>query len=271
LAFLSHGTRVGIRVTDPRALDRLASVLPQDSELSRTPVVPDLFSLVVGGRDPRSNLKRFNLLYLGATLLARTLDLDEALQKLEEHLHALVATQSPRKLFISATVVGMRGHAVVIPNDRPAGDDVVLKTLLDDGATYYSNQFAVLDAQGRVHAYSGRSASDTTDAAPPHPRERPPLPIGLIMLRRADRSDGPPARQLTRAQSVLRLLTYTAVSRIRPRFALAMLTRALGQAIAFETTPDGVTACLQQGGRHGPPCAARESHRSGARPRAARL
>jgi hypothetical protein len=263
---------VGIRVTEPGVLERITTVLPPDSEVSRTPVVPDLFSLVVGGRDARSSVRRFNLLYLGASLVARTHDLDEALRILEEHLHALVAVQSPDRLFISATVVSWRGQLVLIPQSHP-GDCTVLRTMLGPTARYYSERYAVVDARGLVHPYLARPAAAITDARPiSHTSEKPPaLPIGLVVVQCVDRPDTPAVRELTRAQVALRLLPHTIISRIRPRFALALLTRALDHAAALEATLAGIPACLQQGGRHGPPCAARESHRSAARQRVARL
>src|SRR5687768_12585591 len=86
IAFRSHGARIGVRVSDPDVLGRVAQHLPPGARLVRAPVVDSLYSLLVGGSS-RPGVKRFNLVYAGSGQLARTMDLDEAFLALESSLH----------------------------------------------------------------------------------------------------------------------------------------------------------------------------------------
>src|ERR1700690_3235655 len=82
-----HGLRIGIRVSTPDVLDQLSERLPHGWEPGCSPIVDHLYSLKVGGPGARPGLRNFNLLFGGLTKLARTLDLEEALDTLETDLH----------------------------------------------------------------------------------------------------------------------------------------------------------------------------------------
>ena len=74
---------------------------------------------------------------------------------LESELDGRVVTSAaPGWVFIRAGVVGWRGNAVVIvgPGARSAASTLVA-ALLRAGAHYYSDRYAVLDLDGRVHPY----------------------------------------------------------------------------------------------------------------------
>src|SRR5574341_1119997 len=91
MAFVAYGVRIGIRVNDPGMLDRLPGLFPYGWKPGVSPIVDRLYSLMIGGAGPRSNVRRFNLLYAGADRLARTMDLDAVLSLLESDLQLSVA------------------------------------------------------------------------------------------------------------------------------------------------------------------------------------
>src|SRR6266498_286213 len=91
ISFISYGVRVGVRVNNPDILDRLTDRFPPGWKPSRGRVVERLYSLIVGGTGPRSNIRRFNILYGNVEKLLRTLDLDEFLEVFESDLKLHVA------------------------------------------------------------------------------------------------------------------------------------------------------------------------------------
>lgn len=74
MSFVARGARIGIRVNDPTALERIPRHLPPQWKPSSSPVVDDLYSIVLGSDGRNSRIRRYNLLYAGATRLARTMD-----------------------------------------------------------------------------------------------------------------------------------------------------------------------------------------------------
>lgn len=54
---------------------------------------------------------------------------------------------------VHAGTVGWRGRALLIPGVSHAGKSSLVAALLRRGATYYSDEYAMIDAEGMVHPY----------------------------------------------------------------------------------------------------------------------
>ncbi len=149
----AYGVRIGIRTNAPEALRQLSALLPPGWKPAPSAVVDQLFSLRVGGRS-RGNVRRYNLLYWGAARRARSLDLEPVFETLESDLRLSVASEAKRRIFLHAGVVGWKGRAIVLPGRTFSGKSTLVAELLRAGATYYSDDLAVLDARGRVHPFA---------------------------------------------------------------------------------------------------------------------
>src|SRR4029077_6709070 len=73
---------------------------------------------------------------------------------LATHAEFFVAERAPDHLFVHAGVVGWDGGAIVMPGASFAGKTTLVQAWLGAGATYYSDEFAVLDRTGRVHPFT---------------------------------------------------------------------------------------------------------------------
>jgi len=91
-------------------------------------------------------------------------DVEELLEAFEDHAKIQTAARASGVLFVHAGVVAWQGFGILIPGRSRAGKSTLVHALLRAGAEYYSDEFALLDTDGRVHPY--------------------PLPLSL----RADRS-----------------------------------------------------------------------------------
>src|SRR5258705_8509671 len=194
IAFTAYGVSVGVRVSDPGVLDRVRARLPPGWKPAGKPTVRRLYSLIVGGPTSRPGVRRFNLLYSDGARLLRTHDLEETLGQLELDLELYIADRAPRRTFVHAGVVGWNGQAVVIPGDSFSGKSSLVKALVKAGATYYSDEFAVLDERGRVHPYPiPLTIRPARDGSPPMKYRAEefggvagigPLPVGLVLIPR---------------------------------------------------------------------------------------
>ena len=153
LSFTSYGVRVGVRVNDPKALNRLPEHLPPGWKPAPPAIVERLYSLVIGNVQPHARVRQFNLLYANADQLMRTMDVEEVYERFESDLKLYVAEAARQRIFLHAGVVGWRGSAIVIPGRSFSGKTTLVAELVRAGATYYSDEYAVLDARGRVHPY----------------------------------------------------------------------------------------------------------------------
>src|SRR5690242_598561 len=153
ITYRAYGVRVGIRASDPCILPQLRDLAPPYWRRSRAEVVDYLYSLVVGGPGPRPGLRRYNLLYGGSMQLSRSLDIDQVLERLSGDMQLYVADHARGWVFVHAGVVGWKGTAILIPAPTFSGKSTLVQALVRAGATYYSDEYAVLDERGWVHPY----------------------------------------------------------------------------------------------------------------------
>ncbi len=245
LSFISYGVRIGIRANKPGILDKFLPVLPPDWKPSSSSVVERMYSIIAGGQGPRPNIRLLNIIYSGAFRLARTADLQTAIDAFESDLQLYVAEMSPRRVFVHAGVVGWRGQAVIIPGRSYSGKSTLTAELVKAGATYYSDEYAVLDEQGRVHHYArpiGIREHGEFEKATKYAVEtlggRPgskPLPVKLVLVSRYKPGARWQPRQLSAGEGALALLANTVSARREPENALT----ALNQAVSCATVVKG--------------------------------
>jgi len=77
-----------------------------------------------------------------------------ALVQLGGHLMSHVAEFAPDRVFVHAGVVAWHDRALLLPGVSHAGKSTLVAELVRAGATYYSDEFALLDCQGRVHPFA---------------------------------------------------------------------------------------------------------------------
>jgi hypothetical protein len=229
-----------VRVSEASALDAVAARLPAGWRPRSAPLVDHLVSYVVGGESGR--VRRLHLLYADGRRLVRTAEAGEALAVLENHLTQAVAEMAPRRLFVHAGVVGWNGKAIVVPGPSHAGKSTLVAALLAAGATYYSDEYAVFDPQGRVHPFPRplqlRDGREVVTRAEPERlggvRGSGPLPVALVAVARYDAASRWRPARLTRGRALLELLSHTIVARTHPASAMATLSEVVARAPSFK-------------------------------------
>ncbi|HKC63344.1 MAG TPA: hypothetical protein VKB86_06890 [Pyrinomonadaceae bacterium] len=233
--------RVGIRVNRAEALETIKKYLPPDwKPATRSSVVERLYSIVVGGAGgARPGVRTFNLLYSDAARISRSLNLDEVLERFEDDLKLFVAETTRRRVFVHAGVVGWNGKAIVIPGRSFTGKTTLVAELVRQGATYYSDEYAVLDERGCVHPYlrplsirdsvSGKVQRVNADKlGGVHGRK--PLPVGLVVVSNYREGARWRPRKLSAGQGALAMFANTVPARRRPEAALSVFREIVPHA-----------------------------------------
>jgi hypothetical protein len=243
LTFRSYGVRIGVRASEPGALEGLSERFPPGWRESSSPVVDFLYSLVVGGRDPGTNVRRLNLAYNGIFRLARERELQPCLDALEADLKLAVAATAPRRIFVHAGVVGFQGRAIVVPGRTFTGKSTLVAALVRAGATYYSDEFAVLDSRGRVHPFSkplsirtngGYEAEEVPVAALGGRAGSRALPVGLIAVAPYKEGTRWRPRRGSAMDGALALLRNALPVRLAPSRVLPTLRQASERALVLK-------------------------------------
>jgi hypothetical protein len=157
-------------------------------------------------------------------------------------LHA--ASTTADFVAIHAGAVAFDGQALLLPGRSLAGKSTLARALLEAGADYLSDEYALLDADGNVHAYPrplrlrrpGRAsevvpASEIGSGAPPEG----PLPVGLVAQLRHD-AVGWQTESLSRAQTTLALIDNAVPAQSRPGDTLTACSAAARQAVGVAGT-----------------------------------
>jgi hypothetical protein len=180
----------------------------------------------------------------GGAPLGSSPDREVATGILDAAIRARIALRAPERIFVHAGVVSYRGHAIVVPGPSFSGKTTLVAALLANGATYMSDEFAVLDESGAVHAYPrplGVRAPGSRNEQRLEPAERGfsvaqgPLPVGLIAItayRPGARWEPSPR---TSGEGALALLANTVPARERAAEALRAVRAAAEGARVLES------------------------------------
>jgi hypothetical protein len=245
ISLVSYGVRIGIRTNEPEVLEQVRPLLPPGWKPAAAPFVDWLYSLRVGGEGRSVRVRNYHLLYAGSQRLARSMEIADLFEPLENHVQLLVAESARRRVFVHAGVVGWRGQAILIPGRSFTGKTTLVASLVRAGATYYSDEYAVLDSQGRVYP-SPRRLSIREDENQRPRRCSPealggragsrPLPVRLVVVTRYRPGARWRPRVLPPGHAALALLHNTVPAQRKP----AAVLDALQQVVCQATTVKGV-------------------------------
>lgn len=242
-SFQGYGVRLGVRSNDPAALDLIRPFLAPGVEQTDDPVVDHLLSLRVGPAQRARTIRAYNFVYLNHMTVTRTLNLQEALLALENEMDLIVAEHSQEYIFVHAGVVGHAGRALLVPGRTRTGKSTLIAALVRAGASYYSDEFALLDPTGRVHPFP-RRLQMRNEAGESSIRMTPedlggsygcaPLPVGMVAICPFKGVKRFRLRTMTPGHAILTLMKNCIPVRRRPADTMAVLHRALQSAALLQ-------------------------------------
>jgi len=166
-----------------------------------------------------------------------------ALGMLDAHIRLVIAANAPDRIFVHAGVVAHEGKALVIPGGSFSGKTTLVRALVEQGASYYSDEYAVLDDEGQVHPYPRRLAirePQSRDTQERHVREFGGIAAvdravvaAVAVTRYRPGAEWRPQRRSS-GHGVLALLTNTVPARERPQESLRAVSRATTGAMVLD-------------------------------------
>ena len=225
------GVRVGIQTNEPEWLERLTDYFPPLWKPIEATTVDRIFSLRKG--------KSHCTLFENEELAVKARSRKVVWEDFERRLKIYVAEMARRRVFVHAGAVGWNGKAIVIPGRSYSGKTSLVKALVEAGATYYSDEYAVLDLQGRVHPYPQPLALREPGLLEQTkcPVEAiggvvgtKPLSVDLVIVSKYRANARWRPVQLTAGHGVLELLDNTVPARRKPEVVLPTLQKAVTDA-----------------------------------------
>jgi hypothetical protein len=169
-------------------------------------------------------------------------NVEAAARELESRIHHYVARSTEAAMFVHAGVVAWRGRAIVIPGASHSGKSTLVAELVSKGATYYSDEYAVIDLEGHVHAFP-RQLRLRPDILRQQIGSLPrlhyggpldSLPLGWVLNIRYDPLGIWRPRALTPGQTLLALLENTVAVRRQSELTVQTLKAAVSSAAGWQ-------------------------------------
>jgi hypothetical protein len=169
--------------------------------------------------------------------------LEVAVTMLDAQMRLFIAANARDWLFVHAGVVAHDGRALVIPGSSFSGKTTLVQALVQAGAKYYSDEYAVLDEDGLVHPYprplsirsSGENAARKRAAAEigAVARDEPATLAAVAVTRYRAGSEWRPKR-VSSGHGMVALLANTVPAQERPEQSLRTVRRAVTGATVLE-------------------------------------
>jgi hypothetical protein len=243
----AFGVHLGVRVSVAGVLPQVLPLLPPGCKKSPRATVQRLYSLLVAKGSQRAGVRRMHILFANSERIARDTELDQVLAALETDLHRYVAEAAPDMTFLHAGVVGWQGRAILLPGRSLSGKTTLVREMLRLGATYYSDEFAVVDNSGNVHPFTRPLGirEDSTYAQTKYPAEIlgatsgvKPLPLGAVVICKYEAGARWKPAPLSHGQGALELMANSIAVRNRPQHTLRRIHRLVRNGV-FVKGPRG--------------------------------
>jgi hypothetical protein len=170
---------------------------------------------------------------------------DVALHVLDAQIRLRIGAVARDHVFVHAGVVAVGDRALVMPGETFCGKSTLVAALVAKGATYYSDEYAVLDKTGAVHPYARRLSIRDVDGGSGWGHRRsveelggiagtsPARPVVIALTAYVSGERWEPQRR-NPGIGALALWRNSFVSTERPEESMKVLTRAAADAQVLE-------------------------------------
>ena len=235
IAFESFGARIGVELPDGWTGAELLSRFPPRSNRIRSDDLDARYRVEAVEGDPRSGTgnERWRVT-AGDELIDVASGRDRAAKVLAHELNFAVARHARDWIFVHAGVVAHRCELLLFPGPTGSGKSTLVRALVEEGATYYSDDLAPVDPNGRVHAFprSLRLRGEEGFRELPDPdagKDRPPARPSRIFFLEHQANEGgavdwPP---ITPGGALLLLIQNSVQARTSPECSIEHLQPAV--------------------------------------------
>lgn len=170
-------------------------------------------------------------------------DAAQALDTFESDIRFAVARRTQRWTFVHAGVIGWHDRAILIPGQSFSGKSTLVRALVRAGATYYSDEYAVLDRKGLVYPFA-QPLMHRTEAGT---RERlsiddlrgtlgtRALPVGLVVVTSYQAEAAWNPSPMSPGEVLVAMLTNTVRAQAAPSEVMRVLARVAEAAPGIES------------------------------------
>jgi hypothetical protein len=236
LDFEAFGVKMALVTTQAEVLEQARPLLPPGWKPCDRADVQQRFAVLTEPGGTYAFVREDKVRHPGVNL-------ELALAIFDTELRLYVARKAPDGIFIHAGVVGYHGKTIVLPGMSFAGKTTLVAALVREGAVYYSDEFAVIDADGLIRPYAKplslrddnliqveRSVESLGGVA-----GEEPMRIGAIVVTSYKPGAEWEPRRLTPGEGAMALLANAVPARERPAEVMRAISQSAGGAIVIQS------------------------------------
>jgi hypothetical protein len=232
IAFDAFGIQMRICTNAPELLPRVESMIPPGWRRRPRASAQQRLGLLDEGDDSYSIYRHDGVCIHDAP------GREYALMMLDAQIQGHVALEAPEFVFIHAGAVADGQRAIVMPGRSFAGKTTLVRSLVESGAVYYSDEFAVLDEMGHVHPYAKPLSFRPPDGVPVDYQVHQlggvagedPVPVGLVVAAHFRPGAQWDPHPLSPGAGALTLLEHAVPAQERPEQTIRHISRAIADA-----------------------------------------
>jgi hypothetical protein len=235
----SWGVPLRLLIGGDHLLAALPHLLPIGTLIDSPPVADAAtFTLLPPGSE------RGYRCYTGSELKLESGEAGPVFEQFSRELILHVADFSPHRVFVHAGAVGWKDRAIVMPGSSFAGKTTLTAALVRAGATYLSDEYAVVDPLGWVHPFP----RDLQMRQPGSSRQRPtpveslhgkaattPMRVAQVIFAHYQPGAAWDPQPVTSGMAVLEMMRHSIPAQRVPRQVMSTLTAVLQGATALSS------------------------------------
>ena len=254
-SFESYGVRVGLKCNDEAVFERSVAVIKSCLLGNLIEIDPILNEHVFCVESRENGL----YLALGEEELADGGQARTFYSYFDSWVRLVVAEHSKDLVFLHCGAVAFNGKGILFPGDSFTGKTTLVAELVKLGATYYSDEYAIIDRAGLLHPFARPLAlrdrvdlakrTDVSAASLGGVVGTDPIPVAAVffLTYREDAKWAP--RRLSAGEGLMRLLPQAIPLRINSKFTLSALNRISKDATFYKsgrsTTENSINQILE--------------------------
>jgi hypothetical protein len=171
--------------------------------------------------------------------VASNVEREFALGMVDSYVHNTVALHSPMHVFVQGGAVAQGDSAIMLPGKPLTGRTTLVEALVARGLTYLSDEYAVLDAQGRIEPYRRALPSGAGSVEEP---DEPRRIAAIVVTGYRPGARWQPA-QRSSGEGLLTLMGHVIGGQERPEQTMGALKAVIdGGPVILETPRDDADA-----------------------------
>jgi hypothetical protein len=236
--FESYGVRIGVNAKFRRFAEvlkkKLEAALPENFRVIENRKTDHLFEVDLTAQNVLKLFQNGEEITEGGT--------ESVFFKfMVSRIRLTVAEHAVSKVFIHAGTVGWNEKALILPASSFHGKTTLVRELVKRGATYFSDEYAVLDGNGLVHPFPKtlsvrgiRSKYEQVELSAESfggVVAKNPLPVGMVLMTEFKPNAIWEPLHLTTGEGILEMVAHTLPIRLKPKYTLQVLNVVAERAI----------------------------------------